>query len=76
MAALTSAAHTHTKAYVFANSVYHMNTLPTLVQFLHRACFSPVMDTWCKSIDEIPFIYGLAPGIHDQAEAGPVEELD
>ena len=28
MEALTSAAHTHTQAYVFANSVYHMNTLP------------------------------------------------
>ena len=52
MAALTSAAHTHTQAYVFAKSVYHMNTLPTLVQFLHRACFSPVMDNWCKAIDE------------------------
>ena len=45
MEASTSAAHTHTQAYVFANSVYHMNTLPALVQFLYRACFSPVVDT-------------------------------
>ena len=28
-----------------------MSTLPTLVQFLHRACFIPVVDTWCKSIN-------------------------
>ena len=51
MAALTSAAHTHTQAYVFANSAYHMNTLPVLLQFLNRACFSSVVDTWYKSID-------------------------
>ena len=51
MSALTSAAHTHPQAYVFANSAYHTNTLPALVQFLHRACFRPVVDTWCKTID-------------------------
>ena len=28
-----------------------MNTLPALVHFFHRACFSPVVDTWCKAID-------------------------
>ena len=28
-----------------------MSTLSPLVQFLHRACFSPVIDTWCKAID-------------------------
>ena len=28
-----------------------MNTLPSLVQFLHRSCFIPVEDIWCKSID-------------------------
>ena len=28
-----------------------MNTLPALVQFLHRACFSQIVDTWCKAID-------------------------
>ena len=49
MEALTSAAHTHTQAYVFANSVYHMNTLPALVQFLYRACFSPVVDASYKA---------------------------
>ena len=27
-----------------------MHTLPALVQFLHRACFSPVVDTWYKAI--------------------------
>ena len=42
---------TAAQAYVFANSAYHMSTLPALVQFLHRACFSPVVDTWCKAID-------------------------
>ena len=51
ISALTSAAHTAPQAYVFANSAYHMNMLPALVQFLHRACFSPVVDTWCKAID-------------------------
>ena len=51
MAALTNESHTHPQFYVFANSAYHMNTLPALVQFLHRACFSPVVDTWCKAID-------------------------
>ena len=45
MAALTSAAHTHPQAYVFANSAYHMNTLPALVQFLRRACFIRFVDT-------------------------------
>ena len=28
-----------------------MNMLPDLVQFLHRACFSLIVDTWCKAID-------------------------
>ena len=51
MAALTSAAHTRPQAYVCTNSVYHMNTLPALVQFLHGACFSLVVDTWCKATD-------------------------
>ena len=51
MEALTSAAHTHPQEYVFDNSAYHMNTLPALVQFLHRACFILVVDTWCKAID-------------------------
>ena len=51
MSALTSAAHTRPQAYVFTNSAYHMNMLPALVQFLHRACFSPVLYTWCKAID-------------------------
>ena len=37
MSALTSAAHTPLQAYMFANSAYHMNMLPYLVQFLHRA---------------------------------------
>ena len=27
-----------------------MNKLPALLQFLHMACFSPVVDTWCKAI--------------------------
>ena len=38
-----------------------MSTLPVLVQFLHRDCFSPVMDTWCKAIDAGYFTtwYGL-----------------
>ena len=51
MSALTSAAHTRPQAYVFANSAYHMNKLTDLVQFLHRACFRPVLDPWCKAID-------------------------
>ena len=38
-----------------------MSTLPVLVQFLHRDCFSPVMDTWCTAIDAGYFTtwYGL-----------------
>ena len=28
-----------------------MNMLPALLQFMHRACFSPVVDTGYKSID-------------------------
>ena len=39
------------QSYVFANSAYHMSTLPALVQFLHRSCFRPIVDTWCKAID-------------------------
>ena len=37
MSALTSADHTSPQAYVFSRSAYHMNTLPALVKFLHRA---------------------------------------
>ena len=48
--AITSAAHTPLQSYSFANSVYHMNTLPALVQFLLWACFSPIIDTCCKAI--------------------------
>ena len=55
MYALTSAAHTPLQAYVFANSVYHMNTLPALVHFLHRVCFSPVVYTWCNAIGVVYF---------------------
>ena len=33
-----------------------MDTLPALVQFLRRACFSKVVDTWCKAIDADYFI--------------------
>ena len=51
MSALTSASHTCPQAYVFTNNAYHMNTLPALAQFLHMACFIPVVDTWCKAID-------------------------
>ena len=51
MSALTSAAHTSPQSYIFSNSAYHINTLPALVQFLNRACFSPVVYTWCKAID-------------------------
>ena len=65
MAALTSAAHTRPQSYVFDNSAYHMNTLPALVHFLHRACFSPVVDIWCKVIDAGYFATwpGLTPKI-------------
>ena len=34
MSLLTSASHTPLQAYVFVNSVHHMNMLPALVQFL------------------------------------------
>ena len=61
MSALTSAAHTHPQAYIFSNSVYHMNTLPYLVHFLHRACFSPVVYTLCKAIDVVYFT--TCPGL-------------
>ena len=50
MTAPTSASHTSLQSYVFSSSTYHMNTLPALEQFLHSACFSPVVDTWCKAI--------------------------
>ena len=51
MSSLTSASHTDPESYVFTYSAYHTNTLPALVQFLHRACFNLVVDTWCKAID-------------------------
>ena len=51
MSALTSAAHTTLQAYVFSNSAYHMNTLPALVQLLHRAYFILIVYTWFKAID-------------------------
>ena len=34
-----------------SNSAYEMQTLPDLVTYLHRACFSPVPATWTKAID-------------------------
>ena len=34
-----------------ANSAYTMTTLRDLVQYLHRACYSPVVQTWTKAID-------------------------
>ena len=51
MSALTSADHIPPQAYVFSKSANHINTLPALVQFLNRACFSPVVYTWCKAIN-------------------------
>jgi hypothetical protein len=33
------------------NSAQNMKTLPHLVQYLHRACFSPVIKTWTQAID-------------------------
>ena len=33
-----------------------MNTLTDLVQFLHRACFTQVVDNWCNTIDAGYFI--------------------
>jgi hypothetical protein len=33
------------------NSAQAMKTLPDLVQYLHRACFSPVIKTWTQAID-------------------------
>ena len=55
MSALTRAAHIPLQAYIFVNSMYHMNTLTALVKFLHSSCFSPVVDTWYKAIDEVYF---------------------
>ena len=33
------------------NSAQAMKTLPDLVQYFHRACFSPVIKTWTQAID-------------------------
>ena len=51
MPELTSSSHTPLQAYAVSNSMYHMNTLPGMVQFLHRALFRPVLDTWCNAIN-------------------------
>ena len=37
------------------NSAYYMTTKRDLVQYLHRAAFSPVISTWKKSIDKVYF---------------------
>ena len=34
-----------------ANNVHIMKTLSDLVQYLHQACFSPVLKTWTTAID-------------------------
>ena len=51
MSTLNSAGYTPIQVFFFSNSSYHMKTLPDLVHPLHRACFSPVVDTWWKTID-------------------------
>ncbi len=33
------------------NSAQNMKTLPDLVHYFHRACFSPVIKTWTQAID-------------------------
>jgi hypothetical protein len=33
------------------NSAQNMKTLPNLVQYFHRACFSPVIKTWTQAIN-------------------------
>merc|ERR1712106_521798 len=34
-----------------AANVYALHTKTDLVKYIHLACWSPVVDTWCKAID-------------------------
>ena len=38
-------------SFPLVNSVHTMKTLPDLVIYFHRACFSPVIKTWTQAID-------------------------
>jgi hypothetical protein len=35
-----------------ANSAYELKTKVALIEFLHRACFSPSISTWVQAIEQ------------------------
>ena len=39
-----------------AANVYHTSTRAEWIQYLHQACFSPNVETWCKAIDNDQFL--------------------
>jgi hypothetical protein len=39
-----------------AGNVYHTSMRAEWIQYLHQACFSPAVATWCKAIDKDQFL--------------------
>jgi hypothetical protein len=39
-----------------AGNVYHTSSRAEWIQYLHQACFSPAVKTWCKAIDNDQFL--------------------
>ena len=39
-----------------AGNVYHTSSRAEWIQYLHQACFSPVVATWCKAINNNQFL--------------------
>ena len=48
-----------------AANVYSMQTIPELIKYLHQACWSPTVDTWCKAIDK--GFFATFPGLTSAA---------
>jgi hypothetical protein len=48
-----------------AGNVYHTSSRAEWIQYLHQACFSPTIATWCKAIDNDQFL--SFPGLTSDA---------
>jgi hypothetical protein len=48
-----------------AGNVYHTSSRAEWIQYLHQACFSPTIATWCKAIDNDQFL--TFPGLTSAA---------
>jgi hypothetical protein len=49
----------------YANSAYEQKTKVQLIEFLHRACFSPTLSTWTQAIEKN--FFATWPGLTAEA---------